>query len=951
MQTQPQVTTDKNDYQYQPEFRHGLELLEQQKYQEAYALFVELAKQNPDNGYAQYELAILCQMNEQYGLALQSVTLAIQNLQNNSVWLAAAYVQRSRIYGALGNTEQQLQDLNKSILILPNAGNMYANRGDFYHTQKQYDLSEADYCKQAELEPGNAYPHAALGIIAIEKENYQEAEMHLSYALKLDPNYYQAYTLMGDCHLAGRNYVKAIECYTKTLAIRHGEERAEDALINRMPREFDTQIIASLETLSREQSNNGYWPQLLGHLHFFHGRYEESISQYEESFRRCGKPVELGNMSRAYYELHDYYKARYYAEKSIDMDPTDDNPHCVLTNSLMEMEQFEEAGHVLRRYLNIMPQNATAHQMLADAYRFISELDKALEEANTAISLASENPTNLYTRAKIKHDLGDLDGERCDLEAALRLLPTAVSQFISLRCQIFQMLNRIDEADEELAKPHDETWPYYLNLSVNRALQGKEEEATEALKHALDLGLIRFDMLRTNPLMEPLRQLPQFDALINDSECEYHANLAQEALNPENGESESDEVPITREGDGLICVRGEINGLPLKLVFDTGASDISLSSVEAAFMLKNGYLEERDLGGVCNYRTASGELVEGTIVNLREVKLGKVVFRDLRATIIKNQEAPLLLGQSMMARLMKYQIDNDKKTLYFMTYSRPVFPFDLYCLALASVDAHNYKKAAICYKMLFEMMENYSSGFNAAYLYLLAGELDDALSMLDLLQTFLDQHPDQDSKDMRVQICILRGYALQCAHRFEEACDAYTLLEEQQPNEAIYPYSHGWTLRRMDRLAEAEQILLHAEAVDPQGIGQKLDLGYVYRALGREEEAQRIWSLAADLSPNATSIMAQAEALLRLGRTEECISRVNEGVSMAKSESETLQQAVMYLDAATLSAELKDYDIAHEYLRTSLSYSIAPYHSICGLSEYEILKQIPDFDKIVAEYL
>lgn len=241
MQTQPQVTTDKNDYQYQPEFRHGLELLEQQKYQEAYALFVELAKQNPDNGYAQYELAILCQMNEQYGLALQSVTLAIQNLQNNSVWLAAAYVQRSRIYGALGNTEQQLQDLNKSILILPNAGNMYANRGDFYHTQKQYDLSEADYCKQAELEPGNAYPHAALGIIAIEKENYQEAEMHLSYALKLDPNYYQAYTLMGDCHLAGRNYVKAIECYTKSLAIRHGEERAEDALINRMPREGRTE--------------------------------------------------------------------------------------------------------------------------------------------------------------------------------------------------------------------------------------------------------------------------------------------------------------------------------------------------------------------------------------------------------------------------------------------------------------------------------------------------------------------------------------------------------------------------------------------------------------------------------------------------------------------------------------------------------------------------------------
>lgn len=948
-QTTTNTSTEKIDYQNQPEFQHGLELLEQQQYEEAYNLFVSLAKQHPDNGYAHYEIAILCLMYERYGLALQAANFAIQNLQDNPLWLASAYVQRSHVYGALDNTEQQLQDLNVSIQILPETGKMYANRGDFYHDQKQYDLSNADYCKQAELEPGNPYPYAAMGRNFFEQKNYQEAVSRYAYALKLDPNYYQVHTLMGDCYIVEKEFAKAIECYISSLAIQQGDNRTEYALINLLPHDFDLQIITALEAKSREHSNDGYWPHLLGHLHFFRGRYEESISQYEESFRRCGSSVELGNMSRAYYTLQDFYKAQHYAEKSIDMDPANNNAQNVLANSLMNMEMNDKACQVLERYLNINPNNASAHQLLADAYRFTGKLDKALEEANAAINLASDNPNNLYTRAKIKHDLGDLDGERCDLEAALQLLPADALQFSSLRCQTLQMLNRIDEADAELDKPHAEIWSYYLNLSVNRALQGKEEEATEALKESLNLGLIRFDMLRTTPLMEPLRQLPQFESLIDDADCHYHAKLAQEGIDQAGGES--DEVPIVQESDGLVCVRGEINGLPLKFVFDTGASDITISSVEAAFMLKNGYLEERDLGGVHNYRTASGDLVEGTVVNLREVKLGKVIFHDLRAAIIKNQDAPLLLGQSMMAHLTFYQIDKETKTLYFLTNGKPIYPRDLYCLALESQNEHNYMKAAVCYKMLFEREKESMYGFNAGYQYLQAGKLDEALSMFDELLTIFDQHPDQDKEGMQEPICSLRAYTLQCAHRFEEACKAYSDLEAQNPDEALLFCSHGWTLRRMGQYAEAEKMLLQAEALDPQGIIQKLELGYVYKALGREEESLAILEQATSLTPDATSIMSQAEALFLLGRKEECINRLKEGISMVPAESESLQRASMFIDAAVLFAAFEEYVVAENYLCTSLGYSPTPYLALCGLPEHDFLKQIPDFETIVAEYV
>ena len=47
------------------------------------------------------------------------------------------------------------------------------------------------------------------------------------------------------------------------------------------------------------------------------------------------------------------------------------------------------------------------------------------------------------------------------------------------------------------------------------------------------------------------------------------------------------EIPFTKES-GVCKVKCDINGLPLHFVFDTGVSDVTISMVEATFMMKNG---------------------------------------------------------------------------------------------------------------------------------------------------------------------------------------------------------------------------------------------------------------------------------------------------------------------------------------------------------------------------
>ena len=110
-------------------------------------------------------------------------------------------------------------------------------------------------------------------------------------------------------------------------------------------------------------------------------------------------------------------------------------------------------------------------------------------------------------------------------------------------------------------------------------------------------------------------------------------------------------------------VQCKVNGLPLHFVFDTGASDVTLSIVEANFMMKNGYLSGNDVIGSQRYVDANGDISVGTVINIKDVTFGGLDLNNVRATVVRNQRAPLLLGQSVLGRLGKIEIDNPGRVL------------------------------------------------------------------------------------------------------------------------------------------------------------------------------------------------------------------------------------------------------------------------------------------------
>ena len=156
--------------------------------------------------------------------------------------------------------------------------------------------------------------------------------------------------------------------------------------------------------------------------------------------------------------------------------------------------------------------------------------------------------------------------------------------------------------------------------------------------------------------------IDEFKSLINKYKSAHEASINAEATSTSSKEEVTTEVPFTKES-GVCKVKCNVNGLPLHFIFDTGASDVTISMVEATFMMKNGYLSSSDVVGSQRYMDANGDVSVGTIINLKDVTFGEHSLNNVRASVVRNQKAPLLLGQSVLGRLGKIEIDNSKNVI------------------------------------------------------------------------------------------------------------------------------------------------------------------------------------------------------------------------------------------------------------------------------------------------
>lgn len=664
-----QVSAQKSKNASDFNLRKAYEVLNEEK-DEAKALDLvnKQLRETPDNVDALILRLRLLRRKQEFGLALKDVNhaLKVNKPKKTDTKTSTLYWWKAYIYQDMGDKENSAASLKKAYELARKDNEENFQAIAFDYAQALFvleDLNGADAVYSKMLAEDEADQAAMIGLARnmIKREQFKEALDMLDRCSKLGADYseiyryrMQAYDKLGETRKA---VDAALEWFDKD---NEADDEAILKVLAKQQNYSEAAMKSRIKTSEDPAILKGFLCQFYENTH----KYAEAVKAYDELEAAYGHLDEIYVFrSGCYEELGLYEKA--IADISAVMEKE------VNWYSLCKRADYHRLSGDLDKAIvdfsaaiEESPGNAFAYYRRGWCYEMKGDRKKAMEDYNLGIELDQDYPYLYLMRGEMYLLEGKKAEADADFEAVVQ--KDTIAEDWSCRHYALHFLGRDKEAEEWMDKiiaSDPEDAGHYYDRACLYARMGRLDESVAALRTAFEKGYRSFSHIRLDDDMDPIRNLPEFKSLVGEYEARHAEYLKQFELEMPQKEESVTEIAVKRNPGGTFEIPCYINGLALQMIFDTGASDVTISSVEANFMFKNGYLSEKDIKGKKYYQIANGQLSEGTVITLREVKIGDAVLHNVDASVVKSQKAPLLLGQSAMERFGTITIDNQNNKL------------------------------------------------------------------------------------------------------------------------------------------------------------------------------------------------------------------------------------------------------------------------------------------------
>ncbi len=643
-------------------YLRGHEAMQEQKLEEALEYFNKDVKENPKNGYSYVWIATLRTRTEEYGRALTAADLAIKYLpKKDEDYVAFAYSTRAAVYLHLEDTVKALADYTAAVRIKPKEASPYEERAQVYYELGRYELADADYRKMVELKPGDTMGYMGIGRNANAQQRWEDAIKQFDYVIKMESEYSSGYSFRAESYIGLKKYHEATDDIIKALSI-DGDNKAFFLMQDILDDAFDAMKV-KLKVQCTKNPNEATWPYYLGIIHEKTKRYNDAIAYYKQANSKDADPAFDVRIANCYNEMGDFANALNNIEHALLTDSTDVSNIWNKADYLYSMGKADDAIQEMGKLIEINPEASVGYRRRGWYEEYSGKVEDAIEDYTMAITLSPEDAYAFFCRGHAKYNQGKKDEARSDFEKAIAL-DTDTTAMSCAPFAYYYLGDKQKAIEYQIIACRNRTDGDNYNAACLYSLMNETDQALEFLRKALENGYRDFAHMELDPDLANVRSLDVYKALVDEYKEKFKKEISgnEPVTISSNQEKEITEIPFTKE-NGVCKVKCNINNLPLHFVFDTGASDVTISMVEATFMMKNGYLSSKDVVGSQKYMDANGDVSVGTVINLRQVDFGGLDLKNVRASVVRNQKAPLLLGQSVLSRLGRVEIDNAKSVL------------------------------------------------------------------------------------------------------------------------------------------------------------------------------------------------------------------------------------------------------------------------------------------------
>lgn len=649
----------------------GLKAYQDKDYAKCLEYMDKELEQNPKNGYAMLIKSFVYMTNEQAGQALDLAGKALKYIpKKDKTYMGAAYETCGRLKENLGDTIAAISYYEQAFKTDNDASHLL-KKCDIYNAQGRYAQEAKEIERIKNVNKNSAVIWTYAGRNANSRRLYNEALADYAYAIKLDPEYSSAYSFRADTYINMGRYKEAGEDAIKAMDINN--DMKAYLLLYKLAKKSLPTLIISLKAQQAKQPTASRWSYYLGMMYNYMHKFTDGEAALRKAlelnaYENYSPGLLYKSLANSLYGQGKYSETAEMVQKAIENDSTDVESWSRLSNAYYEMGQMTAAIDALSRGIRISPDMGFLYYWRARMYMYAGQLRNALDDINTAISLDGDTDVaDIMQRSEINRKLGNDKDALADCYSVINIqlaLPEEQRDSSDLAYAYVRsgQKDKVAPIVEKLTQDADNAGDMY-DMACLYSLMDDKQQALNWLEKALQNGFCQFVQISNDTDLDNIRDIKRFKELVTENKAKLkETNGGEDTTSGVTYEEQTTEIPFVRDA-GICKVKCNINGLPLHFYFDTGASDVTISDIEAQFMLKNDYLKPSDIKGSSLYGTADGNIAEGTVIVLRKVDFGGLELTDVKASVVHNQKAPLLLGQSVLSRLGKIVIDNDSHML------------------------------------------------------------------------------------------------------------------------------------------------------------------------------------------------------------------------------------------------------------------------------------------------
>ena len=657
-------------------FTEGKKALDADDMDVALEYFNKDISDNPNSSLTYYYRGITYYNKSEYAKALKDANAGLKFVDSKAKKLKAVlYELRAKIYIQLEEPDKAMLDYTTAIKTDGADPDFFIGRAQLFYEKNRYSEAEADFLSILNLDETNAAAHAGLARNYLALEKYAEADKLLSKLKKLHPQYDESYYYSALSLNNQGKYDEAIENSFMAFVLDDSDNSNRDLFIAYAEKNYEF-ALAKINSKIAEEPENHFWIFYKGVLLENKNDYGDAVTTYTKALKLMDEP-NAGLLSRRA-DCYNNMGMQVLAIADYDVVLAIDSSRAFDYASRGDAKRlkgdYAEAVKDFTRAIVLEPRVQWFYYRRGWVYEeFLKNNNAGLRDYNKAIEIDKDYAYTYIHRGRFfRNRLNDQLKATADFETILRLDTTVLDGGNCRHYALFE-LGRDTEAIEWLNKIIDK-YPNegnYYDAACLYSLMKRPADAVKYMTLAFENGYKDITHLSQDDDLDNVRENPEFKAVVAKwkkiIEAEIQNALPAEKSNQSSANvqvvSRSVAIPMINKSGGTYEVACKINNLPLNFIFDTGASDISISQTEVQFMLKNKYLSKTDIRGSQSFMDATGNVSVGTKIMLRNVEIGEFELKNVEASVVHNRNAPLLFGQSALGKYAKILIDNEKKTI------------------------------------------------------------------------------------------------------------------------------------------------------------------------------------------------------------------------------------------------------------------------------------------------